>query len=142
MSVANDLYKHQVDPNSVPTHTFDWALIKWFVTPELTGGAITFGEVMLLPGKGHVRHNHPEKEEILYVISGEGEQMLDDGPYFPIKAGDTIYIPTAVYHATRSASWEPLRLLAIYTGGPEPMREVPPDFKEVPAGQLPAVRPV
>ena len=62
-----------VDPNAIPTQTFDWGAIKWFVTPELPEGAgITFGEVVLQPGRGHDRHNHPESEEILYVLSGEG----------------------------------------------------------------------
>jgi oxalate decarboxylase/phosphoglucose isomerase-like protein (cupin superfamily) len=131
----------QVDPNAVPTQTFDWGAIKWFVTPERTPGAgITFGEVVLLPGLGHERHNHPESEEILYVLSGEGMQMLDDGEPFPVKAGDTIYVPTALFHSTLNTGWTPLRLLALYNpGGPEKVLEGLPDFQEVPAGQLPKI---
>lgn len=133
--------QQQVDPNSVPTQTFEWGAIKWFVTPDGTPGAgITFGEVMLLPGKGHDRHNHPTSEEILYILSGEGEQMVNDEAPFPVKAGDTIYIPTAVFHSTRNTSWEPMRLLALYNpGGPEKVLESLPDFQEVPAGQLPSI---
>jgi oxalate decarboxylase/phosphoglucose isomerase-like protein (cupin superfamily) len=131
----------QVDPNAVPTQTFDWGAIKWFVTPERTPGAgITFGEVVLLPSLGHERHNHPESEEILYVLSGEGMQMLDDGEPFPVKAGDTIYVPTAVFHSTLNTGWTPLRLLALYNpGGPEKVLEGLPDFQEVPVGQLPKI---
>jgi oxalate decarboxylase/phosphoglucose isomerase-like protein (cupin superfamily) len=107
-----------VDPNRVATHSFDWGVIKWFVSPDLTPGAgITFGEVVLLPGQGHVRHNHPQSEEILYVLSGEGEQMVDDKPPFNVRPGDTIYIPTAIYHSTINTGWEPLRLLALYNPG-------------------------
>ena len=62
--------------------------------PE-SGAKLTFGEVILLPGQGHVRHNHPTAEEILYVLSGTGEQMVDDKPPFAVHPGDTIYIPTA-----------------------------------------------
>jgi oxalate decarboxylase/phosphoglucose isomerase-like protein (cupin superfamily) len=128
-----------VDPNAVPTQTFDWGAIKWFVTPEATeGAAITFGEVVLLPGRGHDRHNHPESEEILYVLSGEGEQMLDDGGPFQVKPGDTIYVPTGVFHSTRNSGWEPMRLLAFYNpGGPEKVLEGLPDFRQVAAGSLP-----
>jgi len=128
-----------VDPQGVPTQTFDWGSIKWLVTPDATEGAgLTFGEVVLQPGRGHDRHNHPEAEEILYVLSGTGEQMLDDGEPFPIGPGDTIYVPTAVYHSTRSTSWAPLRLLALYNpGGAEKALEGLPDFREVPAGALP-----
>jgi len=128
-----------VDPNAIPTQTFDWGAIKWFVTPELTEGAgITFGEVVLQPGRGHDRHNHPESEEILYVLSGEGEQMLDDGEPFEVKPGDTIYVPTGVFHSTRNTGWEPMRLLALYNpGGPEKVLEGLPDFRQVAAGSVP-----
>jgi oxalate decarboxylase/phosphoglucose isomerase-like protein (cupin superfamily) len=128
-----------VDPQRVPTQTFDWGAIKWLVTPDSTeGAALTFGEVVLQPGRGHDRHNHPDAEEILYVLSGEGEQMLDDGEPFSVQAGDTIYVPTAVYHSTRNTGWEPLRLLAVYNpGGAEKALEGLPDFREVPAGALP-----
>lgn len=128
-----------VDPNSIPTQTFEWGAIKWFVTPELTEGAgITFGEVVLQPGRGHDRHNHHESEEILYVLSGEGEQMLDDREPFAVKPGDTIYVPTGVFHSTRNTGWEPMRLLALYNpGGPEKVLEGLPDFQQVVAGSVP-----
>jgi oxalate decarboxylase/phosphoglucose isomerase-like protein (cupin superfamily) len=128
-----------VDPNAIPTQTFDWGAIKWFVTPELTEGAgITFGEVVLQPGRGHDRHNHPESEEILYVLSGEGEQMLDDHEPFAVKPGDTIYVPSGAFHSTRNTGWEPMRLLALYNpGGPEKVLEGLPDFQRVGAGSVP-----
>lgn len=128
-----------VDPNTVPTQTFEWGAIKWFVTPDATEGAgITFGEVVLQPGRGHDRHNHPESEEILYVLSGEGEQMLDDGEPFAVTPGDTIYVPTGVFHSTRNTGWEPMRLLALYNpGGPEKALEGLPDFRQLDAGSVP-----
>jgi CBS domain containing-hemolysin-like protein len=88
---------------------------------------------VLLPGKGHERHNHPDAEEILYVLSGEGRQMLDDGEerWFTVKAGDTIYVPQAMYHATINTGWQPIRLLAIYNpGGAERALRDLPDFRE------------
>ena len=131
----------QIDPNSVPTKTFDWGLIKWFVSPDtIQSAGLTFGEVVLLPGKGHDRHNHPNAEEILYVLSGEGMQMINDGEPFPIKAGDTIYVPTAIFHSTMNTSWEPLRLLALYNpAGAEKVLEGLPEFREIPVGQLPQI---
>ena len=128
-----------IEPQSVPTHTFDWGNIKWFVTPDGTDGSeLTFGEVILLPGKGHDRHNHPESEEILYVLSGEGEQMLDDVEPFLVRAGDTIHIPTAMFHSTLNTGWEPLRLLALYNpGGAEKGLKELPDHQELPPGEVP-----
>jgi oxalate decarboxylase/phosphoglucose isomerase-like protein (cupin superfamily) len=125
-----------VKPDSVPTQTFDWGMIKWFITPGATPGAgMTFGEVILLPGEGHTRHNHPSAEEILYVLSGTGQQMVDDKPPYRVGPGETIYVPTGIYHSTVNDGWEPLRLIAIYNpGGPERDLETLPDFREVPAG--------
>ena len=130
-----------INPHSVPTQTFEWGAIKWFVTPDKTpGSGLTFGEVILLPGKGHDRHNHPESEEILYVLSGEGEQIVNDEPPFHVKAGDTVYIPVAVFHSTHNTGWGPLRLLALYNpGGAEKVLEGLPDFREIPAGHLPPI---
>ncbi len=129
-----------VDRTALPTLTFEWGSIKWLVSPDTPEGAgLTFGEVVLLPGKGHDRHNHPESEEVLYVLSGEGEQMVADGAPFPVRAGDAIYVPTAVFHATRNTGWEPMRLLAVYNpGGAERALTGLPDFHEVPAGDVPA----
>jgi oxalate decarboxylase/phosphoglucose isomerase-like protein (cupin superfamily) len=128
----------QINPGEIPTQTFDWGIIKWLVSPaSIPTANVTFGEVILLPGKGHDRHNHPESEEILYVLSGEGMQMLNDGEPFPIKAGDTIYVPTAMFHSTMNTNWEPLRLLALYNpAGAEKVLGTLPDFKVVAAGQL------
>ncbi len=129
-----------VDPSALPTQTFEWGSIKWLVSPDTQADAgITFGEVVLLPGKGHDRHNHPESEEVLYVLSGEGEQMVDDGEPFRVGAGDTIYVPTGVYHSTRNTSWEPMRLLALYNpAGAEKALFGLPDFREEPPGATPA----
>lgn len=128
-----------IDPGSVPTQTFEWGQIKWFVTPDATEGTnLTFGEVVLMPGRGHDRHNHPESEEVLYVLSGRGEQMVDDNSPFPVGSGDTIHVPVAVYHSTTNTGWEPLRLLALYNpGGAEKALEGLPDFRQLPVGELP-----
>jgi len=126
-----------VDPHAVPTQTLDWGAIKWLVTPDTEErSGVAFGEVVLLPGRGHDRHNHPTSEEILYVLSGEGEQMVSDGAPFKICAGDTIYVPRAAFHSTLNTGWQPMRLLAIYNpGGPERDLAALPDFLQLPPGR-------
>jgi oxalate decarboxylase/phosphoglucose isomerase-like protein (cupin superfamily) len=123
-----------IDPKQRSVQSLEWGALKWLVSPDNTPDAgLTFGEVVLLPGKGHERHNHPESEEILYVLSGEGDQMLDDGGenWFPVRPGDTIYVPQAMFHATINTGWQPMRLLAIYNpGGAERVLRDLPDFRE------------
>lgn len=135
--------KRFVSPEDVETQVFDWGTIKWLSEVRVTGAERTAGGVVILdPGKGHLRHNHPGSEEILYVISGEGDQMVEDDEGRPmnrhVKAGDMVFIPAGVYHGTENTGWEPMRILAIYApGGPEAFLRGLPDCTIVPAGELP-----
>lgn len=142
MTAKSDPANGTIDRAAIPTHSFDWGAIKWLVTPGTTPGAqLTFGEVLVLPGKGHSRHNHPDAEEILYVLSGEGEQVVADGEPFPVRAGDAIYIGEGVYHSTLNTGWEPMRLIALYNpGGAELALKELPDFREDAAGATPGWR--
>ncbi|MEJ7838179.1 MAG: cupin domain-containing protein [Thermomicrobiales bacterium] len=130
-----------VDRSALSTDQFDWGLIKWLVSPHSTDGAVmTMGEVALLPGKGHDRHNHPDAEEILYVLSGTGLQMVADEEPFTIGPGDVMFVPTAVFHSTMNTGWETLRLIAIYNpGGSETELRELPGYRNIPTGESPTL---
>ena len=69
------------------------APIKWLSEPRVTKTQrFSMGVVLLHPGKGHARHNHPGSEEVLYVVSGQGKQMIDmDGEKWEsLAAGDLV----------------------------------------------------
>ena len=67
--------------------------------------------------------------------------MVDDKPPFAVRPGDTIYIPTAIYHSTINTGWEPLRLLALYNpGGAERALLGLQDYRQTPAGRTVALR--
>ncbi|MGW3956553.1 cupin domain-containing protein [Streptomyces sp. NPDC004752] len=127
------------NPDSVPTMVFDWGSIKWHVTPDTVPGASsTLGEVVINPNKGHDRHEHPDADEVLYVIEGEGRQTVGDTPEFTVRAGDAIWIPKGTLHSTYNTGWRPLRLVATYTpGGAEKALRGLPDFTELAPGQAP-----
>lgn len=127
-----------ISSEDVETIQLDWGTIKWMSTPDVTG-AETFsaGVVVLEPGKGHERHTHPNSEEILYVLSGEGTQTVADDER-QVSAGDMIHIPAGVEHSTINSSWEPLRFLAMY-GPPGPEAEIrdTEGATVLPPGELP-----
>lgn len=130
--------KYFIGSDDVPTLQLDWGTIKWTVSPEETDSeAFSAGVVVLDPGDGHDVHTHPESEEILYVLSGEGEQMVD-GETREVSAGDTIYIPADIEHSTINTGWEPLRFLAVYAPpGPEEVIAETPGCKILPPGEIP-----
>jgi oxalate decarboxylase/phosphoglucose isomerase-like protein (cupin superfamily) len=125
--------------DDVESVAFDWGVAKFLSEPAVTGAErFSFGMVVLAPGKGHERHNHPGAEEIIYVLSGEGQQMVDDQPPITVRAGASIYIPADVYHSTLNTSWEPMRLLVVYSpAGPERLLRDIPGSRVIPAGQVP-----
>jgi oxalate decarboxylase/phosphoglucose isomerase-like protein (cupin superfamily) len=114
--------------DDVESLAFDWGTLKVLSEPAVTGAErFSFGMVVVAPGGGHERHNHPGAEEIIFVMSGEGEQMIDDQPPIKVRPGASIYIPADVYHSTLNTGWEPLRLLIVYSpAGPERLlRDIP-----------------
>lgn len=134
--------KRFIEPDDVETMVFDWGTIKWFSEPRVTATQqFTMGVVVLEPGKGNERHNHPGVEEILYYISGEGEQMVEiDGRQErqQVRPGMTCHIPADVYHETINTGWEPMRIIAVYAPpGPEALLRSLPGCRILPAGELP-----
>ena len=125
--------------DDVESLAFDWGTLKILSEPAVTGAErFSFGMVVLAPGKGHERHNHPGAEEIIFVMSGEGEQMIDDQPPIRVRPGASIYIPADVYHSTLNTGWEPLRLLIVYSpAGPERLLREIPGCRVLPPGRPP-----
>ncbi|WP_339106110.1 cupin domain-containing protein [Haloterrigena salinisoli] len=129
---------HFVEPDDVESLAFDWGVLKWLHTPDVTGGdRFSAGVVKLEPGTGHERHTHPESDEILYVLRGEGRQEVGEETR-EITAGELVFVPEGVEHGTVNTGWEPLLLLAVYAPpGPEAELRELPECEVVPAGELP-----
>jgi len=136
------LGKKVIHPDDVETQVFDWGTIKWMSCPSVTNAEkFTFGIVILMPGKGHAKHTHPGTEEILYVISGTGEQMVEgaEPERTKIGPGDLVHIPPDVPHETINTGWEPLVLAAVYSppGSEEDLKKIAD--KVLPPGKNPVI---
>ncbi len=129
-----------VYPKDVDGFGFDWGRLALTVAPEVNGAQRFSGGVVDLPsGQGHARHNHPGAEEIIFVISGTGEQMVEDEAGNPLTRqvgpGCTVYVPESRYHSTLNTGAGPMQLFVVYSpAGPElGLRELP-DFRLIKAG--------
>ncbi|MDO8359839.1 MAG: cupin domain-containing protein [Devosia sp.] len=132
--------KNFVTPHDVPRFGFDWGSLALTVGPEVNGARQFSGGVVELPsGQGHARHNHPGAEEIIFVISGEGEQMVEDPDGKPVTVrvgpGTTVFVPESRFHSTLNTGVGHMQLFVVYSpAGPElALRELP-DFRIVPKG--------
>lgn len=88
------------------------------VSADIGGSAaVTLRLVEIPPAKPgdapRGKHFHQGFEECIFVMSGEGCTEADSGSY-PLKAGDTILIPSGEKHATRNTGGEPLVLLCFF----------------------------
>lgn len=127
-----------VYPRDVDAFGFAWGRLALTVGPEVNGAQqFSGGVVDLPPGQGHARHNHPGAEEIIFVISGEGEQMVETPEGEPVTQkvgpGCTVFVPESRYHSTLNTSSGPMQLFVVYSpAGPElGLRELP-DFRIIP----------
>ena len=129
-----------VYPKDVSAFGFDWGRLALTVAPEVNGAErFSGGVVDVKPGQGHARHNHPGAEEIIFVISGTGEQMVEDENGNPVTRevgpGCTVYVPESRYHSTLNTGSEPMQLFVVYSpAGPELALRDQPDFRLIPAG--------
>jgi oxalate decarboxylase/phosphoglucose isomerase-like protein (cupin superfamily) len=127
-----------VESRDVETQQFDWGTLKWMTSPAVNDSQrFSAGVVILEPGKGHELHTHPESDEILFVLSGYGEQEIA-GETNEVGPGEMMYIPEGVEHGTINRTWEPMQILAVYgPPGPEEQLADLPGCEIVPPGELP-----
>ena len=130
-----------IEQNNVDTMSFDWGKLTITCSPEVNGSKqFSAGVVTMQPKKGHDRHNHPGAEEIIFVISGNGEQMIEDEKGKPIiksvTPGSTIYIPADRYHSTLNKGDTEMKVFVVYSPpGSELTFKKFPDFKLIKAIQ-------
>ncbi len=124
-----------VHPDDVRAFGFDWGQLALTVGPEVNGAKnFSGGVVRLPPGEGHSRHHHPDAEEIIFVVSGHGEQMVEDEAGVPVRRpagpGCTIYVPQGRFHATENTGTETMVFFVVYSpAGPEIGLRDLPDFR-------------
>ena len=105
------------DSAQLPVEQNAWGTLQWVCNEKLMpGSAQTIGLATLFVGKQNPVHYHPNCEEVLYVISGEGLQSYD-GRTVRLKAGMTIRIPAKVKHNLVNTGTEPLRTLVSFSSG-------------------------
>jgi quercetin dioxygenase-like cupin family protein len=67
----------------------------------ITGREVVQTEVTLAPGVLAPRHWHPG-EEIVYMLEGELEYVIDGQPPVTLKPGEVLFIPAGAVHSARN----------------------------------------
>jgi mannose-6-phosphate isomerase-like protein (cupin superfamily) len=93
-------------------------------TQNIVGGVspiqatnFAMGNVTLEPHNGEVGGQGPwhnqEQEEVYFIVEGEGEMCLGE-ERFSIKAGQSAYIPSGVFHQLTNTGPTPMRMIYVY----------------------------
>ena len=83
---------------------------------------------------GHTRHDHPGAEEIIYVLEGTGEQMVEDDTgnrhTEQVHPGTCIFIPESRFHSMLNTGAVEMRIFVVYSpaGPASPSIGIEPSF--------------
>ena len=130
--------RYFVEERDVPAFGFGWGRTTFTTSPEVNGASsISTAVAVLNPGQGHSRHNHPEAEEVIYVLTGTAEQMVEDENGQPlvrtVGPGTTIYVPKGRFHSTLNLGTEPMRIFVAFSPSGSPAElNLLPDFRLIP----------
>lgn len=135
--------KNVIQPLDTETIVSPWVTAKIMASPRVSGAErLSAVSLFFNPGQGHARHNHPASEQLIFVVSGEGEMMIEDDSGRPVKtavcAGSLVTIPQGAFHSTFNTGWEPLRILAVYSpAGPDEAMRNSSEFTVLAPGVAP-----
>jgi oxalate decarboxylase/phosphoglucose isomerase-like protein (cupin superfamily) len=135
MSDVKHLFRYAGD---VDAYGFDWGQLSVTLGPNVNAAQrFSAAVVTLPPGQGHARHNHPGAEEIIFIVEGEGEQMVEDEAGVPhseaVRASCTVFIPESRFHSTLNTGSGEMRIFVVYApAGPEELLKELPDFRLIP----------
>jgi quercetin dioxygenase-like cupin family protein len=80
---------------------------------DATDGAFVEMDCTAEPGSGTMVHFHPEQEETFTVLEGELE-VLREGQWTPVLAGESYSVPKGAVHAWRNAAQVPARFVNVH----------------------------
>ena len=125
-------------PGDVDAYGFDWGHLSVVLGPRVNGAQrFSAAVVTVPPGQGHSRHNHPGAEEIIYILEGQGEQMVEDESGQPhtetVRPGCCVFIPESRFHSTLNTGSTEMKIFVVYSpAGPEEALRDLPDFRILP----------
>jgi quercetin dioxygenase-like cupin family protein len=75
---------------------------------------LTFGLAEFPPDSDAKAHTHDAQEEIIFILSGEGQFIASEQVY-ELKPGIAVYIPPQLEHRITVTGNEPLRLVTLFS---------------------------
>ena len=105
------IYEDKVETRDLPGRT-----LKWLFTPEMKlSDNFTMNVVSLKPGSTvKPAHSHPDREEVIYIISGSGEAYID-GKVNDIHGGTAVLFTPGSIHMLRNTGNVDMKVVCFFT---------------------------
>lgn len=94
--------------------SFEWGHIEWIYEPDSNNSLnnMSIGITTILPNKRQNKHIHYGDEQVIYILSGEGSQLIGDR-VSNIKAGQIYHMEAGTIHETINQGNETIKHLLI-----------------------------
>jgi len=89
--------------------------LRWLFTPESgVSESFSFNVVVIKPGNTvKPAHSHPNHEELIYIVSGEGKAYID-GEVYPVHGGTAVLFPKKSIHMLRNSGSEDMKVACFF----------------------------
>jgi quercetin dioxygenase-like cupin family protein len=102
--------------SKAPTETYGGATIHWLASRRASAAReLTVGRTVIGPGAGSPMHRHPNCEEVLHMLRGEIDQIVEGQPPLRMRAGDTVTIARDIRHCAINVGKEEAEMMVIFS---------------------------
>ncbi|MCC7204107.1 MAG: cupin domain-containing protein [Phycisphaeraceae bacterium] len=99
-----------------PKEAYPHGAIHWLTSQAANGAQeLSMAITAIPPGGRNPLHRHPDCEEVLYVLSGEVDHVVEGAPNSVVAAGEAILIPRNLKHQAINRGAVEARLLVVFS---------------------------
>lgn len=109
--MKNIVYENQIEVQHLPGRD-----LQWLFTPEQNvSDSFSMNVVVIKPGcTVSPAHSHPEKEEIIYIVDGQGKAYID-GEVHDIYKGTAVLFAKKSVHMLRNTGSTDMKVVCFFT---------------------------
>ena len=104
------IHESGVEEQRIPGRFIRWIADEKTLQPHYLSSCV----IRVLPGETvQPAHSHPEGEELIYIVSGEGEAWVE-GEIRPMKTGTAVLFEQAQVHMIRNTGEEEMKVACFF----------------------------
>ncbi len=103
------------DPEVATRSGWEGLHVWWLLDRTVGVDSVVFNTTVFPPQRWHELHRHPNADEVLYIVSGQGLHLSEGEPVRQ-KAGDVVFIAAGEWHGFANDDDEPITVVAVFPG--------------------------